>query len=152
AIFWYFVTPTGFAFGEPNDIAALVAFVTMAALGGELAVRAERRTREVEQLYRQLQAAFERESEAEAPRRPGRIKATLLDAMAHNLRTPLTGIKAAVTAMLDRTTRERAMLTRGEEWELLTVIDEETDRLNRFIGGLVTTGELTESDRMAVHS
>jgi two-component system sensor histidine kinase KdpD len=139
-LFRYFGTPNGFALGDPNDIAALVAFVIMAVVGGELAFRAERRAQEVERLYQQLQAAFERESEAEASRRTERVKATLLDAMAHNLRTPLTAIKMAVTAISAGRTVDAFALTREQQWELLMVIDEETDRLNRFIGGLVTTG------------
>jgi K+-sensing histidine kinase KdpD len=150
--FRYFVTPTGLALGDPNDIAALAAFVIMAVVGGELAVRAERRAREVERLYQQLQAAFERESEAEASRRAEHIKATLLDAMAHNLRTPLTAIKAAVTAVLGGPGGGGDMLTREQRRELLDVIDEETDRLNRFIGGLVTIGEVESTEPMAIHS
>ena len=54
---------------------------------GELAARAERRhleaqqgRQEIEHLYRQLEAAFERASEAEAARRSEQLKAALLDA------------------------------------------------------------------------
>ncbi len=148
----YFVTPTGLTFGDPNDIADLAAFVIMAVVGGELAVRAERRAREVEHLYEQLQAAFERESEAEASRRTERVKATLLDAMAHNLRTPLTAIKAAVTAILGGPVVGVAPLSRDEEREMLSVIDEETDRLNQFIGGLVTPQQVAGPERPALHS
>jgi two-component system sensor histidine kinase KdpD len=143
--FRYFVTPKGFAFGDPNDVGALAAFIIMAAVGGELASRAERRAREVERLYRQLQSAFERESEAEASRRNERLKATLLDAMAHNLRTPLTAIKAAVTAMRNPSERLGTGLSLEEQRELLTVIDEESDRLNRFIGGLLSAEEPADS-------
>ena len=151
--FRYFITPSGLALGDPNDIAALAAFVIMAIVGGELALRAERRAREVERLYEQLQAAFERESEAEASRRTERVKATLLDAMAHNLRTPLTAIKAAVTAVLERPGAGGVTLTREQRRELLNVIDEETDRLNRFIGGLVTpTNQETEIQTRPVSS
>lgn len=145
AFFRYFVTPKGFAFGDPNDWAALAAFIVMAVVGGELASRAENRAREVERLYGELQAAFERESEAEASRRTERIKATLLDAMAHNLRTPLTAIKAAVTAMIGDGPGSRSSLTAQEQDELLTVIDEESDRLNRLIGGLVAIEGASDS-------
>jgi two-component system sensor histidine kinase KdpD len=148
-LFRYFVTPHGFALGDPNDIAALAAFVIMAVVGGELAFRAERRAQEVERLYAQLQAAFERESEAEASRRTERIKATLLDAMAHNLRTPLTAIKMAVTAIIGGRHDELFALTRDQQWDLLNVIDEETDRLNRFIGGLVNAGQATDVEPMS---
>ena len=78
-----------------------------AVIAGELASRAERRAaeaqagrREIERLYQELQAAFERASEAEAARRNEPLKAALLDALTHNLRTPLTAIKAAVTALI----------------------------------------------------
>jgi two-component system sensor histidine kinase KdpD len=147
----YFVTPVGFAFGDPNDIAALVAFVVMAIVGGELALRAERRAQEIELLYGELQAVFDRESEAETGRRVERIKAALLDAMAHNLRTPLTAIKAAVTAILNDG-QSAALLTRDEQLELLNVIDEETDRLNRFIGGLVERTEIERRETALVGS
>jgi two-component system sensor histidine kinase KdpD len=147
-LFRYFVTPSGFAVGDPNDIAALAAFVIMAVVGGELAFRAERRAQEVERLYEQLRAAFERESEAEALRRTERIKATLLDAMAHNLRTPLTAIKVAVTAVIGGRHSNAFALTSDQQWELLNVIDEETDRLNRFIGGLVTVGQSPDIESM----
>ena len=67
------------------------------------------------------------------------MKATLLDALTHNLRTPLTAIKASVTALMGSMTfdakREAGLTTEGRR-ELLQVIDEESDRLNRFIEGL----------------
>ena len=79
----------------------------MAVVVGELASRAERRAREaqagrqeVARLYQELQGAFDRASEVEAARRSEQVKAALLDALTHNLRTPLTAIKASVTALI----------------------------------------------------
>src|SRR5262249_1094209 len=64
-------------------------------------------------------------------------KAALLDALRHNLRTPLTAIKAAVTALIRPEVWTAASgLSADERAELLEVIDEESDRLNRFIEGL----------------
>jgi two-component system, OmpR family, sensor histidine kinase KdpD len=51
----------------------------------------------------------------------------------HDLRTPLTSIKASATALLDRSL---ALDDEGRR-ELLEVIDEEADRLNRFVESLV---------------
>jgi len=150
-LFHYFITPNGIALGDPNDIAALVAFVIMAVVGGELAFAAERRAHEIKRLYDQLQAAFERESEAEASRRTERIRATLLDAMAHNLRTPLTAIKIAVTAIIGGRLRGPSALTHEQQGDLLNVIDEESDRLNRFIGGLVEIGGSTDRESINTH-
>lgn len=130
-----------------NDWVAFIAFTVTAIIVGELSARAERRQieaedgrREIEQLYQQLGAAFERASDAEAARRNEQLKAALLDALTHNLRTPLTAIKAAVTALLGSPSPESpappAGLSREGRRELLHVIDEESDRLNRFIEGL----------------
>jgi K+-sensing histidine kinase KdpD len=140
----YFVVPGGFATGDPNDWAALVSFIIIAAVGGELAARAERRAAEaqagrleIERLYQELQAAFDRASEAEAARRNEQLKAALLDALTHNLRTPLTAIKASVTALLGAGSWSgRSNLPSEGQRELLEVIDEESDRLNRFIEAL----------------
>src|SRR5438552_18945645 len=92
---------------------------------------------EIERLYRELGAAFDRASEAEAARRNEQLKAALLDALTHNLRTPLTAIKAAVTALIGV---GGDGLSRESERELLQVIDEESDRLNLFIEGLSGAG------------
>jgi two-component system sensor histidine kinase KdpD len=92
--------------------------------------------KEVERLYQELQSAFDRASEAEAARRNEQLKAALLDALTHNLRTPLTGIKAAVTALIAAADGTERALAHEAQRELLQVIDEETDRLNRFIEGL----------------
>lgn len=145
ASFAYYFLESGRFVRDLNDWVAFIAFTITAIIVGELSARAERRQleaeegkREIEQLYQQLGAAFERASEAEAARRNEQLKAALLDALTHNLRTPLTGIKAAVTALLGATAGERqpAGLSVESRRELLLVIDEESDRLNRFIEGL----------------
>jgi K+-sensing histidine kinase KdpD len=141
----YFITSTGFAFGDRGDWAQLISFILLAIVVGELAARAERRAREAQEgrqeiarLYQELEGAFDRASEAEALRRNEQLKAALLDALTHNLRTPLTSIKASVTALI-ASFGDGALSAEGRE-ELLHVIDEETDRLNRFIEGLSAAG------------
>jgi two-component system sensor histidine kinase KdpD len=147
----YFVTPSGFTVGDPSDLAALAAFIIMAVVVGELASSAERRAREahagrqeVARLYQELQGAFDRASEVEAERRSEQVKAGLLDALTHNLRTPLTAIKASVTALLgDDSTSVAPTLSAEGQRELLEVIDEESNRLNRYIEGLSAAGSDT---------
>ncbi len=144
----YFVTPTGFAFGDRGDWAQLFSFIILAVVVGELASRAERRAREAQagrqeitRLYQELEAAFDRASEAEALRRNEQLKAALLDALSHNLRTPLTAIKASVTALIGASAfKKDAALSQEGRDELLAIIDEESDRLNRFIEGLSMAG------------
>jgi K+-sensing histidine kinase KdpD len=151
---YYFLPPEGFGFQDLNDWLEFVTFTGTAIIVGELAARAEKRhleaqegRREIERLYQELQAAFDRASEAEAARRNEQLKAALLDALTHNLRTPLTAITAAVTALIGARTTAGTTGTAGESRlpvesiiELLHVIDEETDRLNRFIEGLSAAG------------
>jgi two-component system sensor histidine kinase KdpD len=141
---YYFLPPVGFGIEDAEDWIAFITFIVTAVIAGELASRAERRAaeaqagrQEIERLYQELQGAFERASEAEAARRNEQLKAALLDALTHNLRTPLTAIKAAVTALIRSGpwTRTSELSTEGRR-ELLQVIDEESDRLNRFIEGL----------------
>jgi two-component system sensor histidine kinase KdpD len=141
---YFFLAHVGFGIEDPNDWVAFLTFTVTAIVVGELAAGAERRgieaeegRREIEQLYQQLGAAFERASDAEAARRNEQLKAALLDALTHNLRTPLTAIKASVTALLGSYPSATAPgLSMDERSELLQVIDEESDRLNRFIEAL----------------
>src|SRR5262245_3905714 len=143
AYIYYFLPPAGFSIEDPEDWIAFITFTVTAVIAGELASRAERRAaeaqagrKEIERLYQELQGAFERASEAEAARRNEQLKAALLDALRHNLRTPLTAIKAAVTALIRTVRTASSELSVEERRELLQVIDEESDRLNRFIEGL----------------
>jgi K+-sensing histidine kinase KdpD len=133
-------------------------FTFSAAIVAWLASRAEQRRREalagrreIERLYQQLQSAFDRASEVEADRRNEQLKAALLDALTHNLRTPLTAIKAAVTALIGTGGRTGwAGLSGDSRRELLEVIDEESDRLNRFVEGL-SAAERSDGEHPARH-
>lgn len=134
---------------DPQNWIALAAFLITAVTTGWLSARAreratesEQKGREVARLYTELQAAFEQASHAEALRQSERLKTALLDAVTHDIRTPLTSIKASVTALLDNrvgdVSRTTALpLDDRAQQELLEIIDEEPDRLDRFIGGLI---------------
>ncbi|HYM26099.1 MAG TPA: ATP-binding protein, partial [Vicinamibacterales bacterium] len=134
----------GFGIEKAEDWFGFIAFVITAFAVGELSARAQRRAAEaqagrieIERLYQELKGAFDRASEAEAARRNEALKSALLDALTHNLRTPLTAIKASVTALLgDRRRGIHTELSGEGRRELLQIIDEESDRLNRFIEGL----------------
>ncbi|HXC32543.1 MAG TPA: DUF4118 domain-containing protein [Verrucomicrobiae bacterium] len=73
--------------------------------------------------------AIEMVGKTEAAREGERLKSALLDAITHDFRTPLTSMKASVTTLLSP-----ANLDAGQRDELLHIIDEECDRLNRLIG------------------
>jgi K+-sensing histidine kinase KdpD len=134
---------------HPQNWIALAAFFTTALAVGQLSARAKRREeeseagrRKIEQLYQQLQSAFDKASQAEALRQSEKLKSALLDAVTHDLRTPLTSIKASITTLLDEVrgaSGEDSIVALDPEArrEMMQVIDEESDRLNRFIGGLI---------------
>ncbi len=147
---FFYLPPIGtFSISDPDNWIALFAFLITAITAGQLSASVRRRAeeadagrREIERLYHELQDAFERASQAEALKQSERLKSALLDAVTHDLRTPLTSIKASATTLLDefRTNSSGEQLipldAEGRQ-EMLEVIDEEADRLNRFIEGLV---------------
>src|SRR5438445_4871942 len=101
---YFFIPPIHtFTIAEPQNWIAFVVFVATAVAIGQLSSRARNRAEEaearrieIERLYRQLTEAFDRASEAETLRRSEQLKTALLDAVTHDLRTPLTSIKASV--------------------------------------------------------
>src|SRR5215210_5915956 len=106
---FFYLPPVGrLTIDAPDNWIALVAFLVTAVTAGQLWSRAKRRAeeadagrREIERLYIELQNAFERASHAKALEQSERLKSALLDAVTHDLRTPLTSIKASVTTLLD---------------------------------------------------
>ncbi|MGH9639781.1 MAG: sensor histidine kinase, partial [Bryobacteraceae bacterium] len=70
-------------------------------------------------------------NEAEAARQSQELKSTLLDAIAHEFKTPLTSIKAAASALLSASAPKLPNLL--ERRELVSIIDEEADRLSRLV-------------------
>jgi two-component system, OmpR family, sensor histidine kinase KdpD len=70
-----------------------------------------------------------------------RLKLVFLDAITHDFKTPLTSIKASVTDLLGdlETDREQRI-------ELLTIIDEECDRINQLVNEASEIARLESSE------
>jgi two-component system, OmpR family, sensor histidine kinase KdpD len=81
--------------------------------------------------------ALEDLSKNRAEQEHERLRSALLDSVTHEFRTPLTSIKASVTTLLSGAT-----LDEPGRRELLIVIDEETDRLNRLVGEAAEMAQL----------
>ena len=81
--------------------------------------------------------ALEALSKNRAEQEHERLRTALLDSVTHEFRTPLTSIKASITTLLSG-----AALDEGGRRDLLTVIDEETDRLNRLVGEAAEMAQL----------
>jgi K+-sensing histidine kinase KdpD len=140
---------------DPQNWVALTAFLVTALAVGQLSGRAKRRAEEAEagrveirRLFDELQEAFERASEAEAIKRSERLKSALLDAVTHDIRTPLTSIKASATLLLeDRDENESpAKLSEAEQHAILEVIEHSANRLDRFIEGIVDLARIDAGD------
>jgi two-component system sensor histidine kinase KdpD len=81
--------------------------------------------------------ALEALSKHQALQESERLRSALLDSVTHEFRTPLTAIKANVTTLLSG----GAPGDQGRR-ELLTVIDKQTDQLNRLVGEAAEMGQL----------
>src|SRR5438128_2167876 len=114
---WYFISPLHeWTIHEGKDLIALVVFLLVAGVVSALVSAAARR------------------SAAEA----SDLRVALLAAVSHDLRTPLSSIKAAATSLLQQDIEWTPQATR----ELLTTIDEESDRLNTLVGNLLDMSRL----------
>jgi len=112
---WFFLPPYGtIVIRNPLDWLVLVAFLITSLVAAQLLY-----------LARRERAALER---GEALREADRLKDALLAAVSHDLRTPLTTIKALAHEL------------RGDERAV--VIEEEADRLNRLVGDLLDAARL----------
>jgi two-component system sensor histidine kinase KdpD len=104
------------AIGSLGISGARLSRQTLDAVGSLVAIAIER-ARAVEQL-----------GQTEAERQGERLKSALLDSVTHDFRTPLTSMKAAVTSLLG-SQKEDAK----QRQELLSIINEECDRLNHLV-------------------
>jgi two-component system, OmpR family, sensor histidine kinase KdpD len=82
--------------------------------------------------------AEETASRMEAARQNEAMKSMLLDALAHEFKTPLTSIKAAASSILDEEPPAQK--------ELVTVIDEETDRLDSLVSETIRMARIEAGD------
>jgi two-component system sensor histidine kinase KdpD len=80
----------------------------------------------------------EKLSRSEAARESDRLRSVLLDSVTHEFRTPLTSIKAAAETLMSEIELEKP-----QRKDLLVVINEESDRLNRLVG---EAGEVAQLD------
>lgn len=87
--------------------------------------------------------ALEVVARGEAARESDRLRTALLDSITHELRTPLTAIKASASALIST-----AEMSSANRREMLTVIDEESDRLNHLIAQAV---QMVQLDSHEIH-
>lgn len=84
--------------------------------------------------------SFEKQSHAEAARQSEQLRTAVLDALAHAFKTPLTAIRTASSGLL-----EAGGLDPAQE-DLVTLIDEESDKLTSLSTRLLQTAKLEASE------
>ncbi len=156
---YFFLPPTGtLTISDPENWVALAAFLVVALTAGQLSARLKERALQAEaandqisRLYYELNEAFEKASHAEALKQSAKLKSALLDAVTHDIRTPLTSIKASVTTLLNDRDRNPAdsILTTEMKRDMLLVINEEADRLDHFVEGMIELAKI-ESGELSV--
>jgi two-component system sensor histidine kinase KdpD len=104
---------------------AVLSRETLEAVGSLIAISIERA------------GAVETLTRAEAARESEKLRSALLDSVTHEFRTPLTAIKLSVTTLLSTPQIE----DHGRK-DLLNVINEEADRLNRLVGEAAEMAQL----------
>ncbi|MDP9037868.1 MAG: DUF4118 domain-containing protein [Acidobacteriota bacterium] len=88
--------------------------------------------------------ALEGLARGEAAKESERLRTLMIDSITHELRTPLTSIKGAATTLLAGGVGE------DERSELLSIIDEESDRLNRLVSEAVEMAQL-DAQQVQMH-
>jgi two-component system, OmpR family, sensor histidine kinase KdpD len=111
--------------GSVGIAGALLSRETLDAMSSLIAIAIERA------------GAVEKLSRTEAARESEQLRSALLDSVTHEFRTPLTAIKASATSLLSNPSLDSA-----QRHELLTVINEESDRLNRLVGEAAEMAQL----------
>ena len=116
---------------------------TLEAIGSLAAIAIER-AHTVETLTR-----------TEAARESDRLRSILLDSVTHEFRTPLTSIKASAETLLadlqtDKSQLDKPQLDKTQRADLLTVINEESDRLDRLVGEAAEVAQL-DSHQLEFH-
>ena len=109
----------------------LLSVETAQAIGGLISITLDRAQ------------ALEDVARSEANREGERLRSLILDSITHELRTPLTSIKGAIETLLTAET-----LDPQSRRELLTIIDEEADRLNSLISQAL---EMAQIESQEIH-
>ena len=88
--------------------------------------------------------ALENLARGEAAKETERLRTLMIDSVTHELRTPLTSIKGAATTLL------AGGVDAESSRELITIIDEESDRLNRLVAEAVEMAQL-DTQKVQMH-
>lgn len=137
--FFFVPPPFDLTFPRGWNLVALITFSIVSIVVGQLSARVQRRATEIQRLYDQLRESFDQASRMEGLKQSEQLKSALLDAVTHDLRTPLTSIKVAATALMNSQNGRQSLsgFEPAAEADFLHVIVDQSDRLNHFIEGML---------------
>ncbi len=120
----FFLVPPvfDFRFDSPGQVLDPLAFVVVAIVTGAIAERARQHANE--------KAAYQKADQ---------LRATLLNLVSHNLRTPLSTVKTVMTTLLTQDDID------AERKQLLLYADQEVDHLNRLVANVLQLSRLEAS-------
>lgn len=109
----------------------------LAVIGGNLSPESMEAIGSLVAIAIERAGAVEKLAHSEAGRESERLRSILLDSVTHDFRTPLTAIKASAQSLLGD-----GQLDEASRKELLTIINEESDRLDRLVGEAAQMAQL----------
>lgn len=110
---------------------------SLAVIGGQLSPESMEAICSLVAIAIERAGAVEKLAHSEAGRESERLRSVLLDSVTHDFRTPLTAIKASAQSLLGD-----SQLDDASRQELLAIINEESDRLDRLVGEAAQMAQL----------
>jgi len=110
---------------------------SLAVIGGQLSPESMEAIASLVAIAIERAGAVEKLAHSEAGRESERLRSVLLDSVTHDFRTPLTAIKASAQSLLGD-----GEIDEASRRELLAIINEESDRLDRLVGEAAQMAQL----------
>jgi len=131
-LFNFFLLPPLYTFhiADPLEWWILLSFLITGAVAAELLHREQRAVALAEQRAREIERLGKQARHVEALREADRLKDAMLANVSHDLRTPLTSIRATAAEM------------RAQGSESGAIIEEEAERLSRFVTDLLDLSQI----------
>jgi two-component system sensor histidine kinase KdpD len=129
---WFFVPPyRTLAVDTRDNLVALVVYLLVAAAAGVAVDLADTRARQAQRLAAEA-------ARAAALAEIDRLRSALLGAVGHDLRSPLAGIKVAVSSLR----QPDVEFSPDDRAELLATVEKSTDRLTTVVDNLLAVSRL----------